>query len=164
MSWYMLTKQILTADNSSTAPGVYQKFRLGTSESPAVLAGMAVALTFYGDPAFASLTMELWSDRDGAPGKLMATSSTSYTKAVLLTTEDHGLRLLGFTFSRLPLRPGLYYHAAIRLTTYTGTDSSYVGWKFSYPDPQYSTSGLTEEKRKAAYYPLELSITTVEQG
>jgi hypothetical protein len=163
MAWYMLTKQILTADNSSTAPGVFQQFRLGTAESPALLRGLSCGIVLYNDPAFTSLTMELWSDRTNAPGKLIATSSTSYAKAVLLTTNNHGVRFLGFTFGRIPLRPGSYYHAAIRLSGYTGTDSSYVGWRVSYPDLEYST-GITQEKTKAGIYPLQLSVLTAEQG
>lgn len=166
MGWRNLYYPISTADNAAAVPTIAQKFRLATTSVDAILAGFMAGLFFYGNPVFTAITMEIWTDKGGSPGRLLATSTTSYLKAVLLTlggANNSGYRLLGFAMPRIPLKKGMYYHAVVRLSGYTGTDASHVGWRQSYPDPQYRT-GVTFEGKEAANFPFELDVKTVKTG
>lgn len=161
MTWMLLVKRFLTADMSASIPTIYQSFKISSGNPSAFLAGLQAHVDLYNDPAFTALTMEVWSDKNGAPGRLLATSTTSYAKAALLEVQDYALRQLGFEFPKIPLKAGMLYHATLRASGYTGTDSTNIGWVSSYPKPQYTT-GITQTISKAGNYPLELNVFTAE--
>lgn len=169
MGWRSLYFPITTADNAAAVPTISQKFRIQVSQDSLngkILAGLAAGIFYYGNPAFTAITMEIWTDKGGTPGRLLATSTTSYAKSQLLTlggANNSGYSILGFAFPRIPLRAGMFYHAVIRLSGYTGNDGSHVGWRQSWPDPQYRT-GITIEGKEAGYFPFELSVSTVDPG
>lgn len=160
----MIYKPIFTADNAAAVPTIAQKFRVQVGEDSRILAGLAAGVIFYGNPVFDLVKMEVWTDKGGSPGRLLATSTTEFRKADLLTLGGAGnsaYSQLGFVFPRIPLKAGMYYHAVVRFTGYTGIEGSHAGWRQSYPDPQYRT-GVTIESVEAAKFPFELSVNTLE--
>lgn len=164
MGWRMLYKAIMTADNAAAVPTIAQKFRISVGEDSKILAGLASGVILYGNPVFTAVKMEIWTDKGGSPGRLLATSTTEYTKAQLLTlggAGNSGYSQLGFAFPRIPMKAGMFYHAVLRFTGYTGVEGSHGGWRQSYPDPQYR-SGVNVESVDAAKFPFELSVTTLE--
>jgi hypothetical protein len=162
MTWNMIGKPFSTADMSASVPTISQRFRIPTTQSPHLLGELVAGIVLFNDPAFTALTMELWSDRNGSPVRLLATSTTSLAKAAVLTTEDHAYKILGFLFDPQPtLNPGTYYHAVIRASGYTGNSSSHIAWRHSYPDPQHA-DGVTLEAVNAARFPFDLTFLTAE--
>lgn len=164
MGWRMLYKPIFTADNAAAVPTIAQKFRIAADQDSKILAGLVAGVIWYGNPVFDLVKMEIWTDKGGSPGRLLATSTNSFTKAQLLTLgtpNNSGYSILGFTFPRIPLKAGMYYHAVVRFTGYTGVEGSHAGWRQSYPDPQYR-AGLVLESTDAAKYPFEMSVNTLE--
>jgi hypothetical protein len=161
MSIRTIGKPLSTADVSASIPTVSQKFRIPTSGKNSLLRGVVTSFIFYGDPAFVALGIELWSDNGGSPSKLIASSTNTWSKAQCLTTEDHALRWLGFSFNKIPLKAGAYYHIVARPTTYTGNDGSHIAHRNGYPDPVYRT-GLSLTFEAQAIYPFDLSIITAE--
>lgn len=152
--WENIGKPIFTADVSGT-PTITQRFRHPSKNM--VVIGAQIGVILYNDPVFTSLTAKIYADRDGAVGKLLGTSSNSYTQADCLETESHGLKFAGFTFDKLNLKSSQWYHLALIPTVYTGDASSHIAWRTSYPDPQYPT-GLTLNAAKAAKHHLDFGI------
>lgn len=162
----MIYKPIFTADNAAAVPTIAQKFRIQVGEENKILAGLVAGVIYYGNPLFTAITMELWTDKGGSPGRLLTTSTTSYAKAQLLTlggAGNSGYSQLGFAFPRIPLKAGMFYHAVIRFSGYTGVEGSHAGWRQSYPDPQYRT-GFVVESVNAGKFPFELSVNTTKVG
>lgn len=155
-SWKHLVKPYDTADMSATVPTVFQRLKVSAGLASALLHGVTVGLVFVGNPAFTALTAELWSDDGDGPGKLIATSTTSWTKAQCITL-DHAVKWAGFAFNKVHMRAGLNYCVAIRASGYTGADASYIGWRFSFPDPQYQT-GLTIQVVKGLSFPFDVIL------
>lgn len=161
MSWRMIGKPFLTAEMTGT-PVITERFRLAALSRDALLKAVQLGVIFYANPAFTSVYVELWSDRGGSPIRKLATSSTSYAKAVCLTTGTSAYRFMGFAFSTAePLKAGTYYHIVLRASGYTGNSASHIAWRHSYPDPQYQ-SGVTRNAAKAAKHPFELAFVTVD--
>lgn len=156
MSWKNLVQPYDTADMSATVPTIFQRLKISASLSSYLLHGITVGLAFVGSPVFTAITAELWSDDGNSPGKLIATSTTSWTKAQCLTLA-HAIKFVGFAFNKVHMRAGLNYHIAIRASAYTGSDTSYIAWRFSYPDPQYQT-GVTAEVTKGLAHPFDVVL------
>ena len=161
MSWRMIVKPISTADNAAAIPTVYQKFKPKTFGKYLIFSGASVGLVFYNNPIFTDISLELWSDLSG-PTKLIATSTNSYTKASMLLIEDHAYKIAGFSFNDLFLKYNSHYNLTLRITGYTGHDSSYIGMRQGYPDPQY-LSGLDTSAKSGDNTPFEISILGSEQ-
>ena len=156
MTWNMMGKRILTAD-VTTPPGVSQSFIVSTTNGNHILKALTCGVILFNDPAFTSLSMELWSDRAGSPIKKISTSINSFSKAVLLTTDIHAARFLGFEFDNISLHSGSTYHAVLHPSAYTGTTSTFIAWRSTWPDPQYKT-GLTIDCSHTDKFPLELGV------
>lgn len=162
--WNMVGKPILTAENSATIPGVSQRFRLPATKPNSLFQGAVCAAIFH-DSIFDALSLELWSDRDGAPSKLIATSTNSWSKAQVDAqfTLDYKCVWLGFEFVPIPVRRLVWYHLALRATTYTGDATNHIAWRHSYPDAQYRDGlGFTIEAINAGAVPLEALIMASE--
>ena len=155
-SWKHVVKPYDSADMSATVPTIFQRLKIGTTYGHYLLHGITAGLCFVGSPVFTALTAELWSDDGDSPGKLIATSTTSWSKAQCLTL-DHAVKFIGFAFNKVPLRAGLNYCIALRASVYTGSDTSYIAWRFSYPDPQYQT-GLTLQAVKGLSHPFDVVL------
>lgn len=156
MSWRMIGKPFTTAEMTGT-PTITQKFTLSTTNGDHLLRGLNAGVIFYNNVVFTAVSMQVWTDRSGSPGSLMASSTNSYTKLQAMEGENNAYKVLGFTFDDVPLRAGASYHAVLIASGYTGDDTSNIAWRKSYPDPQYRT-GVTLNAAKAANHPLELSV------
>lgn len=166
MAWEMVGRPISTADAAAATPTISQKFQIpSTLTKGAILKGVGLPLIYYNNPAFSSVTLELWSDRGGSPQDKIGESNHSWTKTQIqtnvITTEAHGVVYMGFEFDELPLRPGVVYHLALRIGAYTGDETTFLAWKHVHPDPAYTT-GLTLEVVKAGISPLEAVIFAAE--
>lgn len=165
MAWKnVIGKPISTAENSSTIPGVSQRFRLPTSKPHSLMQGVGLALVFHA-ATYTDLTVELWADRDGSPSKLIATSQTSWTQAEVDAELPLSYKLawLGFEFTPVPLRKGVWYHIALRATGYTGDNTNHIAWVHQYPDPVYDDDlAFTVEAKKAGVMPLFATIFAAE--
>lgn len=161
-TWKMIGKPISTAEMALTVPTISQRWRLPTSKPNSLLQGAGVGLIFH-DSLFTNLSLELWSDRSGSPSKLIATSQTTWTKTQVDAQFplDYKVVFMGFEFTPVPIRKGVYYHLALRATGYTGNDDNHIAWRHQYPDPAYAVS-FDEEVVNAAWYPLEAMIFAAE--
>lgn len=155
-TWKHLVKPYDTSDMSATVPTVFQRLKISSGLSNYLLHGIQAGIVHVGDPAFTAIVAELWSDDGDGPGKLIAQSTTSWTKAQVLTLP-HGMKTVGFAFNKPGLRAGLHYNLALRASGYTGSDSSYLAWRISYPDPQYST-GVTLQVVKGLFMPYDVIL------
>lgn len=153
MSWRVLVKPLATADVSGLT--VSQQFKHPTKKM--VLQGAHVGLVGYGNPAFTDLKLRIYSDRNNSPGKLIAESTTTYTKAQV-HTQNNFLKFAGFSFNPVQLLANTAYHLVLYPSGYTGNDSSFLAWKYGYPDPQYRT-GLDLEADSAARHCFDFCLT-----
>lgn len=164
LEWEMVGKKITTADNAAAVPVVYQQFNLPATKRHSLLHGVGLWIVIH-DAAFTALSVELWSDRSGAPGKLIATSTTSWTKVAIdaLYPLDYKALFLGFGFTPVPIRKSVDYHFALRATGYTGNDANHVAWLHAYPEAPYTDGlGFTIEAKKAAVVPLFATVFAAE--
>lgn len=106
-----------------------------------VLLTMRTWIILYNPPNFTNLVAKLYSDREGLPGALIATSVNSYNKADVLTTGPYGLKDIYFTFSpKISLSANLYYHFVLNCSGYTYAEESHIAWRKGWPDPIYGTA------------------------
>lgn len=130
---------LLTADMSGT-PRVTQRVEFAEDTE---LRAYYTWMILLNDPAFTAASMRVWSDSGNAPASLITTSTNSFLKAQILTTEDHGWRGMGFEFLDRPVfKAGDIYHFQLHLTGYTGTAGSHVAWELDWPKRVY-TSGVS---------------------
>ena len=158
--WNMIGRPIATADNDSTIPTIYQRFRLPAAGPTFMVQGVGLGVILHA-AAFTDLSVEIWNDVAGVPTTKIATSLTAWTKAAIDAQFplDYKFLYAGFQFSPLLLRAGVYYNLAVRLTGYTGDATSHVAWRQSYPDCQYpSALGFTVQAIDAAVMPLECNF------
>lgn len=153
-AWKMIGRTIDTADVAGV-PALTQRFRHPTHS--VLLHGVQVGIILCNNPDFAAIEARIYADRGGAPGKLLKVSENSYTKAECLELEENAVKFAGFRFGLMNLHMGAWYHLALVPTAYTGDYGSHVGWRTSYPDPQYPT-GLTLNAAKAAQHHLEFAL------
>lgn len=154
MGWRMIGRQFNTADVAGV-PSVTQRFRHPLKS--VLMRGAQLGVILCNDPDFATLTARIYADRGGSPGKLIASSSNSWSKAQVLVAQNNGIKFCGFTFPFVNLMAGEWYHLALIPTAYTGDYDSHVGWRISYPDPQYPEL-LTLNAAKAAEHHLDFGI------
>jgi hypothetical protein len=156
MTWRVLGKPIYTADNSASAPGVYQKIKL---PSNLLANAFRVMVAHYNNPTYTSLELKIYGNRNGAIGKLLHTSTNTITKATIAATENHSLKETYFEFSpEIPLKAGEEYFASIFINgAYVGDSSTHIAFVSTWPDPIFDT-GITQTQAKASNYPLRLSI------
>ncbi len=153
MSWRMLGEVILTADMSGT-PRVYQKL-IPTHNS--AIKAIRTYFINYNNAAFTAVGLKIYCNNAGVPKALIATASTVTAKASLFT-ENYGVIETYFNFDpHVMVRSGETYHVVPYLTGYTGTNSSHIAWKHSYPDPAYQTS-VDMSFEGQAVSPFDLSI------
>jgi hypothetical protein len=159
MSWDAIGKPFSTADMSATLPVIYQPFKT-TSELNQILRTVVAGLLFYNQPAFGTVALEIWSDNQGVPGRLLATSD-SFTQAEC-NFNSFAYRIMGFTFSPgVVLKRNVMYHLTVRASAYTGDATSHIAWRQSFPDPQYTT-GLTLTLEYGAKLPFDAAFETAD--
>ena len=132
MGWKVFVERFDTGDLDGTNYRYYQPF---IPNDDIILYGVRVWLGLVNDPALTTITMKLRN----SSGVVIASSTTTYTKAELLLVEDNCIKEAYFAFNKINLKSTETYHVSFTGTGYTGTTSSYFFWKKSYPDPVYRT-------------------------
>lgn len=153
MGWRNLVKPLSTADVSGNV--VSQKFRHPTRAM--VVRMVSIGLAVWKNPAFGNVKMRIYSDRNGSPGKLIAESSTTWTKAQVHTL-DNALKFASFLFDWAPLQANTWYHLVLAPSSYTGVDDSFLAWRMSYPDPQYPLIITDDNAAGACRHHLEFNL------
>lgn len=124
---------LLTAD--AIAPTYYQMF---TPEENMVLRAVRSFVIQYNNPTYTDFLLKLYSNNAGVPRAVIASSTNSWTKAAAFASNNSGVKEFYFDFDDVMLRGGETYHLALQATGYTGSDSSHLAWKHSFPDPAYA--------------------------
>lgn len=152
MGYRCWAERFVTADFSGS-PVHYQKV---TPTNSIALKSIRSRFVVYNTPAMTSLGLRIYSNANSAPGTLLYTSSTTWTKNQI-TTLAHGAREIYFEFSAPHLIGGNSYYLVPWITGYTGNESSHIGWVKAFPDPTYVT-GLTIEARSVSVLPYSFGI------
>jgi hypothetical protein len=130
-------------DNYSTSAAsdtsIFQKF---IPTNNIILVALRPKIIQNNNPSWTSANMKIYSYVSGAPRALIATSTNSVTKASISALNSF-MAEVPFYFSNLILKGGESYAAVINFSGYTGSDSSHLAWKRSYPDPAYRTNVAT---------------------
>lgn len=116
------------------------------------LAYVRCQLVVYNDPTFTDLTCKIYSDEAGSPSTLLYSSTTTLTKAELIT-EDNGARECGFAFNGEPMTAGVKYHVVINGTGYSPTSTKFLAWAKAYPEPVNDVTGESLEIVKVGVWP-----------
>jgi len=97
--------------------------------SDIILKDLGSWFIIFGDPVLTDLTMKLHANEqsDNTPGELIASSTTTFTKAQLLTL-DNAIKYAGFRFNDVPIQADTNYHIVMAGTGYTPTANSGVAW------------------------------------
>jgi hypothetical protein len=121
------------ADTTVYQPVIFNK--------KAILEGCRIWVIAYNDPVFTSLSMKIYSDKDGLPKTLLHTSTNVVAKSDMLTLAN-GIKEIFFTFNRPTFNSTDTYHFVLNATGYTGNTGSHLAWMKAFPDPVYR-EGLT---------------------
>lgn len=121
-----------------------------------VLLAMRTWLILYNPPNFTDLVCKLYSDRNGLPGALIATSVNSWKRDIpidedpdsppvlnrgILSTHDYGAKEIFFDFNpKISLNSQLYYHFVLNCSGYSFTEDSHLAWRKAWPDPIYGNA------------------------
>jgi hypothetical protein len=133
MAWDVWGIPISTSDMTA---GVSQKVKFNSN---IVLKACRIWLVFYNNPSLTSLTMKIYSDDNGTARKLLHSSTTTLTKAQIITLAN-GVKEVYFDFNYPAFDADDYYHFVLTGSGYTGTDSSHIAWRQAWPDPVYTTN------------------------
>lgn len=87
------------------------------------------------DPTnFTGLALKIYSDNNGAPGALIASSTNTWSRSDLLLQYDYGVKWPFFNFNQIPLKSETTYHYVLNgASGYTESASQYIGWYIGYP-------------------------------
>ena len=151
----MIAKGYDTAEMAAIA--ITQKVTLNQN---LFLKAARAGVILYNNPTFTALSMRIYADRGGSPGKLLHTSTNSFTKAEL-TTLDHAYKEAYFEFNFAPLQRSTVYHFTLYATGYIGDSTAHVAWRISYPDPIYRT-GFTPQAVNGDNHPFDLMLLGAE--
>jgi hypothetical protein len=123
------------------------------------LKALRIYIIVYGDPVLTELKAHIYTSRSSAPYGLLMTSTNSYSKAQI-TTSDNGAREIYFEFTPKHLLSGDTYFVTLSATSYTGNDSSHIAWAIAFPDPVYEVTGSnnTLQTKNLGFYPQTLTL------
>lgn len=115
-------------------------------------------VVLYNDPGLTNITAKIYHDLSAteAKGDLIASSSTTHTKAEI-TTSNNAIRELYFQFADISLEGSNYYHFVLTGTSSGFSASSHIAWKTSYPDPVYE-DGVSVIFSNLPKFPYTLSL------
>lgn len=101
------------------------------------LKAIRTQIIVYNDPTFTDLNMKIYSDRNGSPQKLLATSTNSLTKAEI-HTQANALKEIYFEFDNVSFNGFDTYHLVINGTGYSPTGAAHLAWRKGFVDPVYT--------------------------
>lgn len=150
MGWRVWGTRLVDTDLTS-GTNVFQPFK---PNSNIMLRAIRTWFIFYNDPTITSLTMSIYSNDGGTPGQKIFDSSTTHTKAQMITLEN-GVKEVYFQFDDVAMRAEDTYHFVPRGTGYSSNwDTSGLAWMKGFPDPVYRPAGFDFESLGNAPYTL----------
>lgn len=90
----------------------------------------------HNDPTFTSISFDVYSLSGTTPKKLICSSTNFLTKAQI-HTQPYAVKGLRFDLADVAFRGTDWYALVPRAVGYSPTSTSYLVWKFGYPDPAY---------------------------
>jgi hypothetical protein len=135
-------------------------FQKATIDDDCVLRAVKAWLYFQNNPTFTSVSMKIYSNNGGVPGKLLHTCTNVQLKADLFSQNSAVVETY-FEFNYPTLKAGDSYHFVIQASGYTGSDTSFISWKKAYPDP-VNTTGLTINPVNLGTNPLAITFYTAD--
>lgn len=102
------------------------------------LVAIRTQIIFVDNPVFTDLSMKIYSDDDGALGKLLETSSDVRTKAELFTDNSAWVSTY-FSFSNFNMKAGDTYNLVLTGTGYAPAGDSHLAWRIGERDLVYRT-------------------------
>jgi hypothetical protein len=135
--WQVYGDQFSTSEMTDTT-----KSALITFDKNEILIATRIWIVIYNNPTFTSLNMKIYSNDNGSPKKLIATSTNVQLKADVHTL-DNAIKEIWFEFNKVNVKEGDSYHFVLNGSGYTGSDSSHIAWKKAFPDPVYSWGVVT---------------------
>lgn len=153
MGYRCWAERFVTADFSGT-PVHYQSLKPTDSIA---LKAIRSRFVIYNSPTFTTLSMRVYSGVSSAPGALLHTFDTTWTKAQITSYANAAMEIyFEFTNPR-HFHSGDTYYFVPWITGYTGDENSHVGWIKAFPDPAYTT-GLTVNPTTIAALPYNIGI------
>jgi len=135
MAWSVYGNEFLAGELANT-----NMFCTVEPNKDLILRAMRTWLIFYNDPTFTNLTAKLYSNDTSsginACGELIANSTTTLTKAQILTL-DNGVKEIYFEFDDVPLDSETKYNFVINGTGYSYSAGSHIAWRKGWPKPVY---------------------------
>lgn len=112
-------------------------------------------IVLFNNPVFTELQMRVYSSLNNAPDQLLYTFDTKWTLSQL-SSEPYAVQEVYFECEKaLPLIGGETYHFVIYPTSYTGTETSHIGWVRTLDDPPYS--GYTPKMNSLNLSPFRIT-------
>jgi hypothetical protein len=155
MAWEFYGDEMLTAD--ATGKSLFQAW---TPNRNLVLRAARCWVVLFGDPTFTNLSLKLYANREGEPGVLLETSSTTWDPDDIYTdrvTNPNAVKEVYFEFANPALHNGATYHFVLNADGYTYSEASCIAWKKAWPDPVYRP-GVDRTTNGIATAPKELVI------
>lgn len=119
---------------------VFQPIKMNSN---IILKAFRVWVIFYDNPSFTNLRMKIYSDRTTPlahnPGKLIATSTNSFTKNEI-STYANAVREIYFEFPDINLQGETWYNLVLNMDDYAPVGDEHMAWRNAFPDPVYATN------------------------
>jgi len=151
--WNVYGNVLLSSEIDGTDKSQAMKIR---TNSDIVLRALRTWFVFYNTPVFTTLSMRLYMDQGGTPGKLLSTSTTAHVPSDLFT-DVYALKGTYFEFGDVSLKGTNYYWLLPYAVGYTGTDASHIAWVKGWPDNEYRT-GLALDYEEIQVSPYRLAV------
>lgn len=134
MTWKVWGTIYNTSDASNT--NISQKVKFTSNQ---LIVAARTWVVVYNNPTFTSISLKIYSDRAGTPGKLLHTCDTARVKTDLVTLANALIEPY-FEFNApdgIPVKANDSYHFVLNMSGYTGDQTSHLAWKKDFPDPVY---------------------------
>lgn len=152
MSWTVYGDSYDTSDDLTNGTKSV-RFKLNAKK---IIRYIRTWLILYNDPGLTNVTMKIYADESESKGDLLYSSSTTHTKAEILTL-DNGVKEVYFQFADIALDGDNWYHAVLVGTSTGFTASSHLAWKNSYPFPVYP-DGFTNTYTNLPKFPYTFTL------
>lgn len=137
-------EKLETSDMSSLR--VYRSMK--RSSKNAIIHQIVTGIVLVNPTSFTGLALKIYSDNNGQPGTLIATSTNTWDRSQLLLTHNYGIKWVYFNFDSVALRANVTYHYVLNgAANYTKSDSQYIGWYIGYPAGIYDDLAYTDKIR-----------------
>jgi len=154
MTWDFFADRIETADVGTIAAA--QKFN---PNKDIFVRDIRIGMVMH-DASFTTLGLKIHAIRAGGLGKLIATSTTTFTPSQI-TTLNFARKQINFDFDDIPLKGTDDYFLLLDLVGYTGSALNHIAWVKDQPVPIQST-GITVTFEGIHVSPREFNINSSE--